>query len=170
MSYTTLLSINLEKRTCEYIKEYSNSHGSAPVVWGVFCEKYLNQSKYYWLHNKGDELWKLYKDNSIPIEYRAVLMMAFDTAIIVKSDFMRAVNDIRKFCHDFLIDYVGENHWPTIANDIESLADDSKILSIGIHQTSVTDNPFNVWREETEDYILSDEIYNLYEGLDNIIQ
>ena len=170
MSYTTIVNIK-EDNTNESIIELKNSWGSATVIWSEFCKEYMgiDNKKTILSDSDYDRLWTKYKDSSIPIHHRAVLMMTYDGAYVDKKDFKRAESDIRKCLFDLLYDYdkLAVNHWPKIADVFKK---DQGYHRIGLWCTSVCENPFNgEWNEELEEYepIDNDSIFNLYEELDN---
>lgn len=147
MSYTTIKAIWPGEKH-EDLEELGNSHGSAPVIWGALCEKYLG-NRNQWLFNP-DKLWPLYKRQDIPAFLRAVLMMTFDRAYVLKKDYGRAAADIREFLRTGSFDSAHVNHWPHLAELFES---NPEIPAIGLHCTSVGEDPFQgEWNEEREDY------------------
>lgn len=166
MSYSTILKLAPGKPP-EDLLELRNSHGSAPVVWNVMCQKYLGAKEFtYGLYDSLDKLWPKYKDLSIPEHHRAVLMMTYDLAYVEKKNFQRAARDIRQFLKDFPPKQGYVNHWSKIAKVYES---DPDCEAIGIHQTSVSDNPFEgEWNEENGDYDLIDwgQTYEIYREID----
>lgn len=131
------------------VLEFSNSHGSAPVVWDLMAQKYLGlQPFHYSFHT--EKLWPLWKDLTIPEYHRAVLAMTYDDTVIIKTDFQRAAKDIRKFLEDFPVNPEYVNHWPAILEIFEGNPDCD---AIGFYWTSVSEDPFQGdWNEETEDY------------------
>ena len=131
------------------VVEFRNSHGSAPVVWDLIAQKYLGlQPFHYSFHT--EKLWPLWKDLTIPEHHRAVLAMTYDDTVIIKTDFKRAAEDIRKFLEDFPVNPEYVNHWPAILEIFEGIPDCD---AIGFYWTSVSEDPFQGdWNEETEDY------------------
>lgn len=131
------------------VVEFRNSHGSAPVVWDLIAQKYLGlQPFHYSFHT--EKLWPLWKDLTIPEHHRAVLAMTYDDTVIIKTDFKRAAEDIRKFLEDFPVNPEYVNHWPAILEIFEGNPDCD---AIGFYWTSVSEDPFQGdWNEETEDY------------------
>lgn len=128
---------------------FSNSHGSAPVVWDIMAQHYLGLPPFHYnLHT--DKLWPLWKKQSIPLHQRAVLGMTYDNTVIVKEDFARAAADIKKFLEDFPVNTQYENHWPGIQAVFES---DPDCDAIGFHWTTVNQDPFQgLWDEDNEEY------------------
>jgi len=147
MSYTTVKAIWPGVKH-EALEELRNSHGSAPVIWGALCERYLG-GRNQWLFSC-DALWPLYKREDVPACMRAVLMMTFDRAYVEKKDYAKAADDIREFLRMAPPPGQNVNHWPRIADLFES---DPAIPAIGLHCTSVSEDPFQgQWNEEREDY------------------
>ena len=150
MSSTKVLALWPNEKM-ETLEELSNSHGSAPVIWCRFCSEYLNVSELAWLsslHVRND-LWAAYKLPAIPKQHRALLLMTFDRAYVTKSNYARADADIRAWLNAFPPDN-RVNHWPRIAEIYES---NPATPAIGLHCTSVSENPFfGAWNEEAENY------------------
>lgn len=173
MSYTTILGLIPENNTPDAlteIKELHNSHGCAPVIWRAMCETYLGTSTWSMFDGTMERLWPLYQDRSIPEYQRAVLTMTYDRAYIIKDDYARAANDIRKWLTDFPPIPNHVNHWDELATLFESEPD---YPAIGLHCTSVSENQFEgEWVEETEEYlpVAWDTTFNIYDELDNQIK
>ncbi|HHP4838299.1 TPA: hypothetical protein ACSBZ9_002357 [Acinetobacter baumannii] len=165
MSETTVLAIYPNEKV-EELFELKNAWGSAPVIWTAMAQKYLNASFTYHIH--GNELWDLWKDKAIPLAHRAVHVMTFDRAYIVKQDFQRAVQDIRTFLNDFPQPSNHVNHWFAIADYLETNPD---IPAVGFHMTSVSDSPFQgEWNEEKEEHEPPnwDDCYSVYGLIDEL--
>lgn len=147
MSYTTVKAVWPGEKH-EDLEELRNSHGSAPVIWGALCERYIGERN-AWLFNP-EPLWALYKRQDIPSCLRAVLMMTFDRVYVEKKDYGRAAEDIREFLRIAPPPENFVNHWPRIAEIFES---DPDIPAIGFCCTSVSEYLFNgEWNEEKEEY------------------
>jgi hypothetical protein len=147
MSYTTIKAVYPEVGA-EDLEELGNSHGSAPVVWTAFGEKYLGLTGARAMFS--DLLWTIHKLPNIPSHHRMMMMMTYDNAIVMKKDYPQAAKDIRAFLEDFPLKDGWVNHWPRIAEIFES---DPECPSIGFHMTSVGEDPFQGdWNEEMEDY------------------
>lgn len=148
MSYTTIKAVWPGEKA-EDFEELRNAHGSAPVVWNEIAKRYLGMKDYEY-SLRCDELWPTYKRADMPAHHRAVLMMTYDNALVMKANYKQAACDIRAFLADFppKADYV--NHWPRIAEIFDS---DPEHPAIGFHITSVSEDPFQgPYNEETEDY------------------
>lgn len=146
-----------------------NSHGSAPVIWNAMCGKYYGTKDHAYMFNGTLELlWPRYKDLGIPIHQRAVLMITYDRAYVVKKDYKRAADDIRSFLVDLPPNPEYVNHWPRIADIFEGNPD---IPAIGLYCTSVSEDPFcGGWNEEKEEYNQPDwdECFDIYSELDSL--
>ncbi len=168
MSCTTTLAIwPGDKYEC--IAELRNGWGSGPVVWNELSKRYLRTGDFEYMH-KLDKLWPLWHDLSIPLAYRAALMMTYDRMYVLKKDYARAAADIRKFLTDFPIGATTANHWPAIAALFES---EPEYPAIALWCTSVSENLFDgPWNEETEehgplDWSTAYSVYGELDGLDS---
>lgn len=166
MSHTTIIGIWPGEMIQKCLPELRNAWGSAPVVWETLYEEYIHDG-FNWLTDL-DKLWPLWKELSIPEAHRAVLMMTFDGAYVVKKDYKRASKDIEIFLKDFPQNPEHINHWPSIGvmfyNDLD-------IPAIGFWHTSVSNNPFNgPWNDEKEERDPPDwdKFYDLYAALDEL--
>lgn len=168
MSYTTVIALWPGEKN-EDFEKLGNSHGSAPPVWNSMCKKYYGTEDHAYMFNGTlNRLWPRWKDLSIPEHQRAVLMMTFDRAYVSKKYYARAVKDIDLFFKDFPPNPEYVNHWPRLREIYES---DPDIPAIGLHCTSVSENPFDgEWNEEKEEYDQPDweECYDIYIELDNL--
>jgi hypothetical protein len=165
MSRTIIKAIWPGERHRDYGALY-NSWGSAPVIWQFMAARYLRIEKSYdypspgWMQST-ERIWPLWKRIDIPEHQRAVLMMTFDRAYVLKKDYPRAGRHIRAFLQD-LGQYEGVNHWPHIAELYES---DPDVPAIGFWCTSVSEDPFlGNYNEETNDFDPPDwsRCYDLY--------
>ena len=147
MSYTTIKAVWPGEKH-EDLEELRNGHGSAPVIWGAMCERYLGKRN-QWLF-ESDQLWPLYKRQDIPSCLRAVLMMTYDRAYVERKDYAQAADDIEEFLRLLPPPESHVNHWPHIASLFRSNPD---IPAIGFRCTSVSEDLFQgEWNEETESY------------------
>lgn len=156
----------------ENVREFRNSHGTAPIVWDEFCKRYLREESHWWLFNsskpEGRRLWDLYKDMRIPESHRAAFSFTFDHFYVKRADYRRFAKDLRTFLDDTLVSANHVNHWPLIAQFFEMEPD---YPAIALWCTSVTSDPFNgEYDEEKDDYGPFDwsKAYDLYEVLDSV--
>lgn len=132
----------------EDLEELRNSHGSAPVIWGALCKRYLG-GEFKWL-TEYEKLFKLHERLDVPACLRVVLMMTYDRAYVLKKDYQKAAKDIKEFLSLAEVPSNYANHWPRIAEIFES---DPDIPAIGFYCTSVSDDPFQGdWNEDEEKY------------------
>lgn len=166
MSYTTILKITPEK-SVETLMTLQNSYGSAPVIWDNLCQDILKLGKHRWFDMESlDRLWKRWNDLSIVEFKRALLMMTFDMAYVSRSNYHRAARDIRLWLDEFPVQENYVNHWPKIAEIYESQPDCD---AIAIYHTSVSDNPFITYDNETETEVINwDGAFEIYKDLDNL--
>lgn len=152
MSYTTIKAVWPGEKA-EDLRELRNAHGSAPVVWNEIAKRYLGLRDHEYSF-RCDELWPLYKRPDMPAHQRAVLVMTYDNAIVMKANYKQAATDIRAFLADFPPREGYANHWSEIAALFDS---DLECPAIGFHMTSVSEDPFQgSWNEEAEDYDMPD--------------
>jgi len=165
MSYSTVMAISPGEQTPpEVLKGLRNSHGSALLAWNVMSKRFGIDD--LWGNPEGmHKLWAYHKDPSLPRYQRAVLMMTFDYAYVRKEHFALAAADIREWIKDFVPDPGFVNHWPAIAEIYESQPD---CEAIAIHQTSVSENPFDFDLDDEGEVCLPfdwTKTYEIYETL-----
>lgn len=161
MSSTTIKAIWPGEKA-KGIAELRNAWGSAPFVWDAMCARYLGGN---WL-SQSDKLWPLWKDPRAPENQRAVLALTFDKMYLLKKDYTRAAADIRQFLADFPSNSERVNHWPAIAELLES---DPDYPAIGFHMTSVAEDPWRgQYNEDADDYDPIDwsRAWSIYDELD----
>lgn len=149
MSRTTLMAIHVDGAIAD-VMEYRNSHGFAAKIWGDICAKYFGD-RVFWLCNPtgSENLWRLWKDERLPIHWRVALNSTFDRALISKATFKEVADCLRRFSAETLNDgYV--DHLPAIAGDLESLASDESVVAACFHATSVSENTWRVYDSDTD--------------------
>lgn len=124
------------------IAEYQNSHGSAPVVWDFMAQRYLGEEYHHRLKDMG-ELWNTSYREDIPMEYRRVMKVTCDRAILLNENALEAVSHIRKFVDEFPHPSNKVNHWAQIAEDIELFHSQNKYIAYGLRMTSMDENDFH---------------------------
>lgn len=164
MSCTTVIAVWPGEKSGE-LEELRNGWGSGPVIWNDMAVRYLDMARnaYSW---ETDKIWPLPERMDIPEHNRAVLAMTYDNMIVLREDYARAAQCIRQYLMDFPVDEKYVNHWPRIAEIFESNPD---CPAIGLHLTSVCENPFaGEWNEETEEYDQPDwsKFWSVFEWLD----
>lgn len=168
MSYTTIYNVN-PGVSAEPMFELRNAWGSAPLIWGTIQERVLHKDRYSWGLGAGiDAVCKPWHDTTLPEFVRAVLGMTFDRVYIERQHYKRAAKDIRSFL-EWATQPAGHvNHWPTIADKLDELADDESVAAIGFQHTSVSESLWNgPYDEERDDYgpLEWDRYWSLYAEL-----
>lgn len=142
MSNTTLYRVPAEGGITVY-QEYQNSHRSAPFVWAVLEEKYLSPHPLQSLipyTGRMEKVWDLWKNPDVRLEHRIVLTTTFDRVMVKNIDLSRLAAAMQAFAQDF----PDGGHYPAMAVDILTLADDPTCYAVCWYQSSVVDNPWFV--------------------------
>jgi hypothetical protein len=156
MSTTTVKAVWPGEKV-EDLEELRNSHGSAPVIWNAVGKRYLGFADFEY-SLRTNEIWPLYKRADMPEHHRAILLMTYDNAIVMKADYKRAAADIRAFLADFPPKDGYASHWPRIAEIFDG---EPECPAVGFRMTSVSEDPFEgPWNDETEEYDAPD--WSLY--------
>jgi hypothetical protein len=164
MSSTTIHAVWPGEKV-EDLEELRNSWGSAPPVWDAIAMRYLGMAEHE-CFLRIEELWPVYDRPDMPAHQRAVLMMTYDRAMVMREHYKRAAADIRAWLVDFPQEPGCANHWPRIADLFDSEPD---CPAIGFRMTSVTESLFwGQWNDEREDYDPPDwsQFWSVYEVAD----
>lgn len=169
MSYSTVLAVFPGDRV-EDIEELRNGHGTAYVLWDALVKKYIPNDAIYWLGDDGivSKLWGLYGRQDIVTPIRAVHGLTFDRAYVRAEHFARMADDIAEAMRLLPMDAESVNHWPRLEAIFRNPPD---VPAIGLHVTSVSDNPFHGdWNEEKEDYDSIDwkTAFEVYDELERV--
>lgn len=168
MSYSTLMLFKDRKVVDEI--EYTNSHGTAPYVWGVLFDKYLKDPTILydsWLFRcaTGDTaLWELNKREDLPDYERVVHAFTMDRAFVRKQDFPRFTAHIRKFLIAHPPDPTTICHWSAIADEVENQDCDA----VGLYCTSLSDSPWYAQNDDEEERLVDidgDDCFDVYKLL-----
>lgn len=121
-----------------------------PYIWEGISQRWLGKSVNEYLYTpKEDQVWNLWRKPSIPLSHRAVLMMTFGRAYIVKADFARAIIDLEAFQRDFPAGKSVEHTW----EGIRSLIARVQYPALGFYVHPLTENPFEgTWDKGTQSY------------------
>lgn len=131
--------------------ELSNAWAGQPRIWGPICQRFLGRDT-AWMGHGSDQLWPLYKDERLPLHWRAALAMSFDYAIIEHARFREMADMLRLFDAD--TPQVGRlNHLPAIAALLDKHAGDGGLRGMCFHGTSVTANPWQPYDSEKDEPI-----------------
>lgn len=131
--------------------EFGNSWGGCASIWNALYDKYVKDPyKQYdnWMTGNTKGLWDLAKRKDLPMFERVVLFLTFDNATVKQENFQKIAVHLREFS-DAHAKPGNVNHLPAWADFIESCDAEA----IGIHATSVNENPWFDWLEEKEEYV-----------------
>lgn len=124
----------------------SNSFGGALVVWNELAMHYLDAKPYEFM-SLLEKLWPLWKREDVPYHHKAVLLMTYDKALVMRANYAQAALDIRAYLKDFPPRGT-VNHWGAIAAMFESVP---ACPAVGFWMTSVSEDPFEApWNEELD--------------------
>ncbi len=139
-----------------------------PYIWECLSQRWLQHSADAYLYTpKEDQLWNLWKKPSIPFHHRAVLMMTFGGAYIVKNDGTRARIDLEAFLKDFPAGRSVQHTWDGIRDVIAR----AQYPALGFHISPLTENPFEgKWNRGTQQYEPFEwcTVYDMYAMLSGV--
>jgi hypothetical protein len=154
MSCSTLYKVYKTKVVS--VERFKNGHGTAAVLWGHLCEKYLNMERHSWLMGDCKNLWALYNNPNIPEHLRFALMATFDDGVVELCDMQRAA-DYALATYETIHEKDMVNHWLHLsaAYSRHVGAKDRRCVGLGLGCTSVSDpwedfesrKPFSIMRE-----------------------
>lgn len=143
MSSTTFLGVVPERRPVDLL-EVRNGHGWSPSIWRRLITHHGWDDGLYLFDNPAlDRLWKLIEE--LPEWEQAPLVLTFDTGVVPCTAFEWAAEMLEEFerrCPE-RPGYV--NHVPRAA---ELLRSGLEVPLLGVHGTSVSENPFDPWDDE----------------------
>lgn len=138
MSYTSVYAIYKTKAVC--LTELKNGHGSGPAMWDYIAMKCTGKNLP--MFGDVDWFWKLWKDERLSKNEKAVLLSTYDWSVVEidkLEDFAKACEEI----HSQIIDNTRWtwNHFSDIGKQalILSKKHDHRCLGLGIGCTSVSD-------------------------------
>lgn len=169
MSVTTVLGL-VPGESVEELCELLNSHGTHPVIWNALCQKYYQTKDLAYNGTVLDLLWPRWQDASIPVFERALLLMTYDHAYVLKRNYARAAHDIQQWLEAHPPHSGRVNHWPALR---DFYASDPPYEAIGLWGTSITENMFldlDAFDEESQEYlpVTKDVLYEVYELVDSV--
>jgi len=169
MSRSTLIEVFQSKANWEL--ELSNSHGTAPLMWDFFYEKYcwngdgwrqdiygqggattfLRPFAIYMDSKQLSAAFAKLSDFSVPLHHRAGLFLTADRVILRTEDLEKLVEPFAILAHEMRgYSKPGfSNHWGAIADYVKAKAQkhDPRMLGIALNCTSVSD----VWDDYPDD-------------------
>lgn len=138
--------------------EFNNSWGGASRIWDSLFTAYIPKQSEYdnWMTAAGDgRLWKVWSDARLSESERLVYWFSCDNAIVRSKDFAAMAAALRDFV--VLHPIVGRVcHLEGYAKVFDECQGDA----IGLHTTSVCENPWFDWDENKEESVP----YNLLTG------
>lgn len=142
MTYTQLIVFKDGKP--DHAIEFRNAWGGAARIWDALFKAHVPKKHEYdtWLSNPDDRrLWDLALDEKLEMFERAVHAFTFDRHYVSNEHFGRFAADLRSFVERYP---AGErvDHLPMWAKWLE---DNNSAEAVGLHATSVAENP---WRRQ----------------------
>lgn len=128
--------------------EYSNSWGGAARVWDSIWEKYgtnLTQWDNWMTAARDGRLWNLWSECSFLKTEEMVYLFTCDDVLVENKDFKDLAVALREFAE--MNPVKGVCHLRSWADLIES----STAEAIGLHATTVTENPWCKWDEKKDE-------------------
>ena len=145
MSYTAL--VTFQDNTVSGEIPYQNSWGGAAYIWSSLFDRYLKEHEYdsWMIEERGRDLWRLADDERVPEYARVVLAFTFDRFLVMNRDFKTLAGYMRRFVEE----YPPDNRVCHVAQWADVL-DKSEVQAIGLHGTSVTENPWLIWQPDPD--------------------
>jgi hypothetical protein len=138
--------------------EYRNSWGGAARIWDALYETYETKKHEYdnWLQAANDgRLWKIWEDDRVDDQERLVYLFTCDNALVQNKDFKTLAEALRHFA----VKHPRPEHICHLKAWAKVL-EESKAEAMGLHATSVCENPWFGWNEETDE----SEPYDIAKG------
>lgn len=139
MSSTTVLAVIPNRRPIA-LAEFRNAHGWAPSIWTRLLTHHGHDGG--WWKNDGplNRLWQ--EIESLPGWQQAPLLLTFDTGVIPWQSFDWAAAMLDEFERRLPERPDHANHVPAVAAILRTKPE---APLIGVHGTSVSENPFDPW-------------------------
>jgi hypothetical protein len=149
MSYCQIIEFRDGKPGQAY--EFRNAWGGAARIWNALYDRYLKDPKkeYDTWAFGGDhkKFWQLAERKDLPVFERAVHASTFDRAMIRREHFAAFAEHLREFVKAYPVGGDTYDHLPKWADIIEA----SDAEAIGFHGTSVSDNLWMEYDEQTDE-------------------
>lgn len=157
LSTTSLVEFHDGK--ADFWHEFRNSWGGAARIWHALFKAYVPKSSEYdsWIMAAEDgRLWKLAEDERLDSNERLAYLFCCDNALVKREFFAEMAAALRVFTEKHPV--VGQTccHLSAWAD----VFDRSDAEAIGLHATSVCEDPWRAWNEEEDEY----EPYSLKSG------
>ncbi|HEV2928877.1 MAG TPA: hypothetical protein VGW74_09300 [Propionibacteriaceae bacterium] len=143
---TSTITDGLNRRPVA-LAEFRNAHGWSPSIWHRLL---ANRGFKGYIFDGGpylDRLWQSIEE--LPEWQQAPLVLTFDTGVVPHQAFEWAADNLDEFDARLPADDGHVNHVPAMA---ELLRSGVEAPLFGVWGTSVTENPFDPWDEEADDY------------------
>lgn len=139
MSYSQALGVIPERRPV-VLAEYRNAWGWSPNIWRRFGVDVFDDAGL-------DRLW--WSIESLPEWQQVPLVLTFDTGVIPWQEYASAAEALDEFERNMPAPADRINHVPAVADLLRSRPE---VPLFGMYGTSVSDNPFDPWDSEADDY------------------
>ena len=159
MSRSTALGI-VPDRTPIQLAEYSNSWGWSASIWDRLVKHlYGFEGSLYWGEGEKylNRLWQEIEEQ--PEWVQAANVLTFDTGVIPGQAYLWAAEMLEEFDRRLPVPDTHANHVPAVAALLRTLPE---VPFFGMWGTSVTDNPFNPWDNEKDEYMGGLPLSELY--------
>lgn len=144
MSSSTVLAVAPNRRPSALLV-LRNSHGWAPSIWRRILVS-TGQSEAWWA-NDGPLLGLWGVIDELPEWQQAPLVLTFDAGVIPYQRYEWAAEQLVEFDRRLPSADGHINHLPEVANLFRS---NPETPFVGVHGTSVSQNPFDPWDEESD--------------------
>ena len=139
MSCTTVYAVYKTKAT--RLKELKNGHGSGPAIWDYISTK-CDGKRFNMFGPDLESFWKLWKDNRLTKNERAVLLCTYDMGFVE----VERLQDFAAACKEVHERILADTQWTwshfeEIGNAADALSKnhDHRCVGLGIGCTSVSD-------------------------------
>jgi len=149
MSSTSL--VEFKDGVADECHEFCNSWGGAARIWDALFETYIPKKHEYdmWMTAAQDErLWQVWKDERLRECERIAYWFCCDNALVKRENFAAMASALREFATLHPV--------PGKVCHLEAYAkvfDSAKCDAIGLHATSVCENPWYEWDQEKDESV-----------------
>jgi len=144
MTYTTIYSVPKEGEL-KMEAELGTAHWSAPAVWTMVCEEWLDDKDYHFLQTDCSKLWALSDDERLPFWQRIVLATTYDNVIVKLENLPKVIWVMREFYVEFKKRYPEHGcHLPEQADVLQRIFDEGTAFGVCWTQTSVCADSWEV--------------------------
>lgn len=147
MSRTIVLAIAPDHRPAE-IAEFRNAFGWSPSIWRRLLEHRGDNSNWAFDPEGDAALTRLWDEiEELPEWQQIPLVLTFDVGVIPCTEFARAAVMLDEFEARLPALDGHVNHVPALADLFRA---GPEAMFVGLWGTSVTDNPFDPWDEDSD--------------------